>query len=77
MISPALLRRLGYSDVGPFRHVDRAFARPARRIIAISDAIVASYCKHINDEVWSRRSFFQIGQAQNSSLAVVARAAPP
>ncbi len=25
--------------LGPFRHVDRAFARPARRIIAISDAV--------------------------------------
>ena len=25
--------------LGPFRYVDRAFARPARRIIAISDAV--------------------------------------
>lgn len=25
--------------LGPFRHIDRAFARPARRIIAISDAV--------------------------------------
>ena len=25
--------------LGPFRHVDRTFARPARRIIAISDAV--------------------------------------
>jgi glycosyltransferase involved in cell wall biosynthesis len=25
--------------LGPFRHVDRVFARPARRIIAISDAV--------------------------------------
>ena len=25
--------------LGPFRHVDRAFARPARRLIAISDAV--------------------------------------
>jgi hypothetical protein len=34
-----------------------------KKIVAISDAIVAAYCKHINDEVWSRRSFFQIGHA--------------
>ena len=25
--------------LGPFRYVDRAFARPARRLIAISDAV--------------------------------------
>ena len=41
-----------------------------KRIIAISDAIVAAYCKHINDEVWSRRSFFQIGHAYDYTNVV-------
>jgi hypothetical protein len=41
-----------------------------KKIIAISDVIVASYCKHINDEVWSRRSFFQIGHAYDYSNVV-------
>jgi hypothetical protein len=34
-----------------------------KKLIAIGDAIVAAYCRHINEEVWSRRSFFQIGHA--------------
>ncbi|MGH2371179.1 MAG: hypothetical protein ACRDI2_23640, partial [Chloroflexota bacterium] len=41
-----------------------------KKIIAISDAIIAAYCKHINDEVWSRRSFFQIGHAFDYSNVV-------
>lgn len=41
-----------------------------KKIIAISDAIVAAYCKHVNDEVWSRRSFFQIGHAYDYSNVV-------
>ncbi len=41
-----------------------------KKIIAISDAIVAAYCKHINDEVWSRRSFFQIGHAYDYTNVV-------
>src|SRR5205823_13859284 len=41
-----------------------------KKIIAISDAIIAAFCKHINDEVWSRRSFFQIGHAYDYSNVV-------
>ena len=44
--------------------------RGREAIVAISDAIVAAYCKHINHEVWSRRSFFQIGHAYDYSNVV-------
>lgn len=41
-----------------------------KKIIAISDALIAAYCRHINEEVWSRRSFFQIGHAFDYSNVV-------
>jgi hypothetical protein len=41
-----------------------------KRIIEISDAIIASFAQHLVDEVWSKRSFFQIGHAFDYSNVV-------
>ncbi|HEX2515944.1 MAG TPA: hypothetical protein VH257_14650 [Chloroflexota bacterium] len=41
-----------------------------KRLIAISDTVIAAYCRHINQEVWSRRSFFQIGHAYDYTNVV-------
>jgi hypothetical protein len=51
------------------RHITELIAA-GKKIVAISDAVVAAYCKHINDEVWSRRSFFQIGHAYDYTNVV-------
>jgi len=34
-----------------------------KRLIEISDCVIAAFCKHLTDEVWSKKSFFQIGHA--------------
>ncbi|HEV2126241.1 MAG TPA: hypothetical protein VGW38_26090 [Chloroflexota bacterium] len=34
-----------------------------KRIIEISDTVIAAFNRHLNDEVWSKKSFFQIGHA--------------
>ncbi|HEX2184373.1 MAG TPA: hypothetical protein VHN78_02560, partial [Chloroflexota bacterium] len=41
-----------------------------KRLIEISDAVVAAFCRHLTDEVWSRKSFFQIGHAFDYSNVV-------
>lgn len=41
-----------------------------KRIIEISDTIIAAFAKHLTDEVWSKRSFFQIGHAFDYSNVV-------
>jgi hypothetical protein len=41
-----------------------------KKIIAISDTLIAAYCRHINEEVWSRRSFFQTGHAYDYANVV-------
>ena len=34
-----------------------------KRLIEISDTITVAFCRHLNNEVWSRKSFFQTGHA--------------
>ena len=40
------------------------------RVIEISDAIIAAFCRHLVDEAWSSKSFFQIGHAFDYSNVV-------
>jgi hypothetical protein len=37
--------------------------KAGKRVIEISDTVIAAFCRHLNDEVWSKKSFFQIGHA--------------
>ena len=41
-----------------------------KRLIEISDTIVVAFCRHLNQEVWSRKSFFQTGHAFDYSNVV-------
>ena len=41
-----------------------------KRVIEISDTIIAAFAKHLVDEVWSKKSFFQIGHAFDYSNVV-------
>ena len=41
-----------------------------KRIVEISDTIIAAFARHLTDEVWSKRSFFQIGHAFDYSNVV-------
>jgi hypothetical protein len=54
---------------GVTRHLTELLGA-GKKIVAVSDAIVAAYCRHITAEVWSRRSFFQIGHAYDYTNVV-------
>ncbi|HET7769102.1 MAG TPA: hypothetical protein VFN74_10020, partial [Chloroflexota bacterium] len=41
-----------------------------KRLIEISDTITVAFSRHVNDEVWSRKSFFQTGHAFDYSNVV-------
>ncbi len=41
-----------------------------KRLIEISDTVIVAFCRHLNQEVWSRKSFFQIGHAFDYSNVV-------
>lgn len=47
-----------------------ALLADGKRIIEISDTIVAAFMRHLSYEVWSRKSFFQIGHAFDYSNVV-------
>jgi hypothetical protein len=41
-----------------------------KRLIEISDTVIAAFCRHLVGEVWSKKSFFQIGHAFDYSNVV-------
>jgi hypothetical protein len=41
-----------------------------KRLIEISDCVIVAFCRHLNKEVWSRKSFFQTGHAFDYSNVV-------
>ena len=44
--------------------------RQGKALIQISDTITAAFAKHVVDDIWSRRSFFQSGHAYDYSNVV-------
>ena len=44
--------------------------KAGKRVIEISDTVIVAFCRHLNNEVWSRKSFFQIGHAFDYSNVV-------
>ena len=47
-----------------------ALLRRGKALIQISDTITAAFAKHVVDDIWSRRSFFQSGHAYDYSNVV-------